>query len=205
MLHDYFFVVIHDKIDKSLQLVLYISVSTDVHNLGSTCICILLSLSLRAKYLHSLNKLLMKLIIFIVALLVTTPIFVFSQAANDEQTLKQIEQELLNALLKNDAPVFERYVADAFIFTGPDGGVMNKTENIAALKSGDLKFESSKVDDMKVQLHGNTGIVTYQATDKGTYKGKDISGKNRWTDVFVKKGGDWQIVATQGTPLAMQK
>jgi ketosteroid isomerase-like protein len=61
------------------------------------------------------------------------------------------------------------------------------------------------VDDMKVQFHGNTAIVTYQATDKGTYKGKDISGKNRWTDVFVKKGGDWQIVATQGTPIAMQK
>ena len=148
----------------------------------------------------------MKLIIFIVALLVSAPIFVFSQTTNEEQKLKQIEQQLLDAVLKNDASVFERYLADAVIFTGPDGvTVTGKTENIAPIKSGDLKFESSKLDDMKVQTYGSTAIVTYQTTDKGTYKGKDISGKNRWTDVFMKKGGDWQIVATQGTPIAMQK
>ena len=144
----------------------------------------------------------MKQIILIVALLISTSIFVFGQATNEEQNLKRIEQELTDALLKGDASVFERNLADAFIFTGPDGVVMSKAEFIAPIKSRDFKFESSKFDDMKVKVYGNSAVVTYQTTDKGTYKGNDLSGQYRWTDVFIKQGGGWQIVATQGTRIA---
>ena len=53
------------------------------------------------------------------------------------------------------------------------------------MKSGDLKLQSASLDDAKVQVYGDTAVVTYSSNDKGTYKGKDISGKTRWTDVFV--------------------
>ena len=69
------------------------------------------------------------------------------------------------------------------------------------MKSGALKLESSKIDDMKVQVHGDMAIVTYKTTDKGKYKGIDISGDYRWIDVFVKKDGKWLLVAGQGTPI----
>ena len=51
----------------------------------------------------------------------------------------------------------------------------------------------------KVNVYGDTAIVTFASNDKGTYKGKDISGKTRWTDVFVKRGGKWQIVSSHGS------
>ena len=121
-----------------------------------------------------------------------------------EPALVQIEQEMDYAVVRGDTSPSERYLADNSIFTGPDGMVTDKARNIADLKSGDLKLESSKLDDMKVQVHGNTAVVTYGTTDKGTYKGKDISGKYRWTDVFVKHNSKWQIVAGQGTRVAQQ-
>jgi ketosteroid isomerase-like protein len=122
----------------------------------------------------------------------------------DEQPIVQIEQEILTSLLKGDTSAFERYLADTCRFTGPDGMVMDKARLLNDIKSGDLKFESSKLDDMRVQVYGNTAIATYGSTDKGSYKGKDISGRLRWTDVFVKRGGRWQMVAGQGTRLAQQ-
>ena len=48
---------------------------------------------------------------------------------------------------------------------------------------------------MKVRAYGDTAVVTYVTTDKGKFKGQDISGRYRWTDVFVRRGGTWQIVA----------
>jgi len=115
-----------------------------------------------------------------------------------------IEQELANALLKSDASVFERYFADSFIFTDPGGALGNRTEMIASMKAGDFKFESSKIDSMKVQVYGNTAVVTYRTIDKGKIKDFDVSGQYRWTDVFVKLNDRWQIVAGQGTPIAQQ-
>lgn len=121
--------------------------------------------------------------------------------AGTEQAVMSIERELLKAVLKGDASASERYLADTYVFTGPDGTVENKSQAIADLKSGDLKLQSASFDDAKVQVYGNTAVVTYSSNDKGTYKGKDISGKTRWTDVFVNHNGRWQLVATHGTML----
>lgn len=125
-------------------------------------------------------------------------------ATNDEQAIKQIEQELLDALLKGDASANERYQTDTYVFTAPDGTVMNKAKGIADIKSGDLKFESSKMDDIKVQVYGNTAVVTCRTTDKGKYKDTDLSGQYRWTDTFAKTNGRWQLVAGHGTKIMQQ-
>ena len=122
-------------------------------------------------------------------------------SAGTEQTVMRIERELLNAVLKGDASANERYLADTYVFTGPDGTVENKAQAIADLKSGDLKLQAASLDSAKVQVYGDTAIVTYSSNDKGTYKGKDISGKTRWTDVLVSHNGRWQVVASHGTML----
>jgi ketosteroid isomerase-like protein len=122
-------------------------------------------------------------------------------SAGTEQAVMGIERELLAAILKGDASASERYLADTYVFTGPDGTVETKAQAIADLKSGDLKLQAASLDGAKVQVYGETAIVTYSSNDKGTYKGKDISGKTRWTDVFVNQNGRWQLVASHGTML----
>jgi len=126
-------------------------------------------------------------------------------AGDAEQAIPKIEQEFLDALLKGDSSVAERYLADSYVFTDPDGVVSDKTKFVADVKSGTLKLESSKYADMKVQAaDADMAVVTYGSTDKGTYKGKDISGDYRWIDVFAKRGGRWQVVVSQGTKIATQ-
>ncbi|HYO84762.1 MAG TPA: nuclear transport factor 2 family protein [Bryobacteraceae bacterium] len=121
-----------------------------------------------------------------------------------EQALMQIENELLAALLKGDPSANERYMANNVVLTGPDGVVLDKTRINADLKAGVLKLQSSTISDMKVHVHGDTAVVVYATTDKGTYKGKDISGQYRWTDVFVRRNGDWRLIAGHGSPVHKQ-
>jgi len=132
-----------------------------------------------------------------------------AQAASSDvtQTLTKTEQEDSKAFVKGDTAIIDRDFADGFVFTGPDGTTSGKADAINMLKNGDLKFESSMPSDFKVMQYGDTAVVTYQSVDKGSYKGQDISGTYRWTDVWVKHGGKWQVVAGQGTPVmaAMKK
>jgi len=120
-------------------------------------------------------------------------------SASTEQAVMRIEREMLDAALKGDASASERYLASTYVFTGPDGGVENQQQAISDLKSGDLKLKSASLDEAKVQVYGDTAVVTYSSNDKGTYKGKDITGRTRWTDVFVNRDGRWQLVASHGT------
>ncbi len=122
-------------------------------------------------------------------------------AAGAEQALTKIEQDMLAALLKKDAAGFGRHFADDAVLTTPDGTVQTKAQLLADVKSGDLVLESSSLSDMKVRVFGDAAVVTYGTTDKGKYKKQDISGRYRWTDVFVRRAGEWQLVAGQGTPI----
>jgi ketosteroid isomerase-like protein len=122
----------------------------------------------------------------------------------DEQTIMKMEQEMMDGVIKGDMSAYDKYAADNAVFTDPGGMLVTKAQTMAMFKAGDLKIESSKIDGMKVQMFGDTAIVTYTTTDKGAYKGRDISGQYRWTDVFVKTGGKWKMVAGQGTPIMQQ-
>jgi ketosteroid isomerase-like protein len=126
------------------------------------------------------------------------------QGGNVEQTVLRIEKELLDAILKGDASASERYMADSYVFIGPDGQVSNKARSIADIKSGDLKLQAATLDDAKVRVYGDTAIVTFSSKDKGTYKGRDLSGETRWTDVFVRQNGRWQLVSGHGSRIAPQ-
>lgn len=124
-----------------------------------------------------------------------------AEAGGVEQTLMQIERDATAAILKRDAAKLGSFMADDFVFTGPDGATQTKAQLLADVKSGDLQLDASDISDMKVRVFGDTAVVTYTTADKGKYKARDITGRYRWIDVFVRRSGKWQLVAGQGTPI----
>src|SRR5205814_9699328 len=110
-----------------------------------------------------------------------------------------------DSLLKSDTSASEKYLASDYLGIGPDGVTQNKSVFMADVKSATLKLESSEMSDMKIQVsEPDMAVVVYRSNDKGTYKGKDVTGEYRWLDVFVKRGGKWQIASDQRTQIATQ-
>jgi ketosteroid isomerase-like protein len=123
--------------------------------------------------------------------------------ATVEQALLKMERDWTEALLKKDAATVDKILADDWVFQGP-AGTQTKAQALSELKSEDSKFDSITQGDMKVRVFGNTAVVTGSDDEKSSYKGKDTSGHYAWIDVFVKRQGRWQAVATQGTLMAKQ-
>ncbi|MGI8960590.1 MAG: nuclear transport factor 2 family protein [Bryobacteraceae bacterium] len=120
--------------------------------------------------------------------------------SNVEDKVKQLEQEWAEAGVKRDTAVYDRLEADDFVSTDPAGHVGGKSRDLSDLKSGNFTAQTMKVDDMKVQVHGNVAVVIGRTTiSGGKYGGQDISGEYRFTDVWVNHAGRWQVVASQGT------
>jgi len=121
-----------------------------------------------------------------------------------EEELLKMERERLAAVEKGDTSVLERDTADDYTLVNRNGQIRNKQETISDIKSGVLKVESLKLDDAKVRLYGNTAVMVGHTTQKGTYNGKDISGRTAFTRVWVKEGGKWKSVALQQTQVASE-
>jgi hypothetical protein len=85
--------------------------------------------------------------------------------------------------------------------TDPGGAVESKKESLADLRSGDLKYTSAVNDEFTVHIYENAAVLNYRSTVKGQFKGNDVSGQYRMTDMWVKRDGRWQCVAAHQSKL----
>ncbi len=115
-----------------------------------------------------------------------------------------MENGWAEATVKGDVQALERLYTDEYLAIDPAGATYTKAQDIANVKSGNFKLATFKLDEVKVRVHGEVAVVTGRNTIKATYMGKDISGAYRFTDVFVKRAGRWQVLTTQGTAVAPQ-
>jgi len=116
-----------------------------------------------------------------------------------ERVLTQMERDWADAIVKHDAATISRIVAEDWSETSWDGTSFGKAQALA-----DLPFETTEsitMDPIKVRVLGNVAIVTAGDVEKSSYKGKDTSGHYVWTDVYMNREGQWQVVATQGSKL----
>ncbi len=121
------------------------------------------------------------------------------QANSVEQAILQMEEELRVSIMKSDTKAYGGIIGDDYVFTNQDALVRTKAQMVSAYDSGSIKYESLKFDEIKVHPYGDTAVLTGRSTVKGQDNGKDIGGQFRYTRVYVKRQGKWQLVATQLT------
>jgi ketosteroid isomerase-like protein len=121
---------------------------------------------------------------------------VLADTASVEKELIQLEDGWAAALLKADVAYIDQILASDYLDTDDTGTITTKAQDLANLKSGDLKFAVFVPDDYRVHVYGDTAVVMGRNTQQAQFKGADISGQYRWTDTWAKRGGIWQCVAT---------
>jgi ketosteroid isomerase-like protein len=110
-----------------------------------------------------------------------------------------VEHQWANAMKRRDVETIDRIQAAEFLFTDPAGQVWTKMRELDAIKDGALQIDSFEMSEVKVRIYDNTAVVTLRIVWHGEFRGTDISGPQRMTDVFVKRDGRWQCVASQTT------
>jgi ketosteroid isomerase-like protein len=127
-----------------------------------------------------------------------------AQTTNVEQAILQLEREWEQAIVKNDIAALERILAPEFVSTDSDGRLTTRAEMFARRRAGAIKYTAYTQDDYKFRIVGNTAVVTGRSTMKGMRDDKDITGQERWTDVFVQRDGRWQALASHASRVAKQ-
>jgi ketosteroid isomerase-like protein len=119
-----------------------------------------------------------------------------------EDEIRQIEYDWGVAFERRDMATLDRLMADEYVVTDPLGTVRSKAESLAAIQSNAVLFESTKSDDVRVCVSGDTAVVTGRSSFRGRYKGWSMRGQYQYTDVLVKRNGYWRAVSSHITALA---
>lgn len=126
-----------------------------------------------------------------------------ASASNAEPEILKLEREWLDAYVKRDAAAMERIEADEFAITYPNGEVATKAQEVARMKSEGAVNPSLKLstEETKVRLYGDTAVLTGVFIQRYLENGKETIARERYTDVWVKRNGTWQVVASQLTKI----
>ena len=112
--------------------------------------------------------------------------------------LKQIEQDMGQAMVDADIEKISRIFADDWTSIGASGAVLTKEQMLRNFKSGVDRLESFGLGPMDVQVKGNVAVVHGSVTEKRTRAGKDVSGEYVWMDLMEKRNGTWVVVRSAG-------
>lgn len=120
---------------------------------------------------------------------------------DDQGVLAYMEREWNDAMLKRDAGWIERnYAFDASDISSRDGSIKTKAQALESARTDKANLQSLELSDLNVRVEGNTAVVTGVNRVVGRdEQSKPIDRRVRFTDVFIKRDGRWQVWATQGT------
>ena len=148
----------------------------------------------------------MLLVLAVVGVLLTGCASSESEIKGDPtMVLKQLDQERIQAQIGADAVALDRLYAEDFIGIGPSGTVRAKAQVIADFTSGSLRFQSITTDDVQWRIYGDTAVETGRSTMTGQDSEKTVPRDNRFTRVWVKRQGRWQLVANHYSLLVVHQ
>ena len=134
-------------------------------------------------------------------------------AAVIEAEVIKLEREWADAVKNGDADTARRVMADDIAIINPDGSTSAKAEEVESIQSRAVTMESWEIAEPKVTvLDANNAFVTGRGIIKNG-KAKvpnsketiDISGEYRFLDLYTRRNGKWQAVASQTTPIPQKQ
>ncbi len=118
----------------------------------------------------------------------------------EAEVLKR-EEARFTAMLKADLAVLEDVLADDLTYVHSSGNLDGKRDFIESVRSGRVKYHSFDRDGVAVRMYGDTAVVTGRGHVLVESAAAQLDLRLFFTDVYVRRGGKWRMVAWQSTRL----
>lgn len=110
-----------------------------------------------------------------------------------------LEARLRAAQLAADVDELDGLIDEGLLFTGPDGQLAGKSEDLAAHGSGAVRFRAHVPEELRVRRVGpDVAITALRARLAVEVGGTLHEGTYRYTRVWAREdGGRWRVVGGQ--------
>jgi uncharacterized protein (TIGR02246 family) len=117
---------------------------------------------------------------------------------NEEEKIVKLFEDGDRALMAADAEELRRIYADDYVQYDESGTASTRQDLIGKLTSGEIRFVAMTSTGRVVrQLRDDVAVVHGSEDDIVEQGGQRFPVQYLYMDVVVKRGGEWQIVASQ--------
>lgn len=121
--------------------------------------------------------------------------------AGNGQTVIDLDRKRMQAMAAKDVATLEAVLADDLIYTHSSARLDTKQSLIGAMTSGATVYTGVEASDVKAQDLGDAVVLTGVAQIKVVSNGTPNAFGVRFTDVYARRDGRWQMVTWQSTRL----
>ena len=123
-----------------------------------------------------------------------------------EAGIAALEAALRAAQLAADVPALSHLISEDLLFTGPDGQLGTKAQDLEAHRSGVVRFRSHVPEELRMRRVGADVVVTaLRARLEVEVAGTLVRGTYRYTRVWAREGdGQWRVVGGHVSEVARQ-
>jgi len=131
-----------------------------------------------------------------------TPAEAVSPDATEEVAVRQAMQQWRDAKVTANLSLLRLLMTSDFFEVNQNGTGRDRSQILALYGSGDLAFESIQLLDVKVEIVGVQARTSGTTVETVKFRGQDVGGRLRFTEVWVKGVGGWQIQSSRLEPIA---
>jgi hypothetical protein len=110
------------------------------------------------------------------------------------QMIQAFEDRLASAMLAGEVAELGLLIDDALVFTGPDGNILSKSDDLAAHRNAILQLKTLDRFDTTHRPIGEFVCVRRKARLSGTFSGEAFSGTFAYTRIWRQCGEGWRII-----------
>ncbi|WP_099023729.1 nuclear transport factor 2 family protein [Mycolicibacterium palauense] len=114
--------------------------------------------------------------------------------------LADAERRLQAAQLTSDVVALEELIDERAVFTGPDGNLYSRDDDMRVHRSGHQKMRRVDEEELRIETFGDdVGATFFLGTLEGTVGGTAFTARMRYTRAWKREGTRWRIVAAHAS------
>ena len=106
------------------------------------------------------------------------------------------------AQVKSDGEALKRLLADDYLLVNSQDKREDKAQFIADYTAKGFTMEPFAIDDQVIKVWSDGAVLGGAATVKGMSDGKPYSIRLRFSDIWAKRNGKWQVIYTHANHVA---
>lgn len=115
-----------------------------------------------------------------------------------QDELVRRSQQMLDAVPAGNRQPWKQYIADDVLYFDEKGRAMDKAALLADLSPMPAGYSGSiEIVNAKSHIEPAYAVVSFDENEKETIFGQDLTARYHETDTWVRRNGQWQIVAGQ--------